>query len=60
VLEIVLSIYTPIVIGVLLGAGLSPGERELYFFSKVVLYAFLPALLFTRVEVDGGGLGLRC
>jgi len=47
VLEIVLSIYTPIVIGVLLGAGLSPGERELYFFSRVVLYVFLPALLFT-------------
>ncbi|QOJ79519.1 AEC family transporter [Infirmifilum lucidum] len=44
--EILAEIYIPIAIGLLLGAYLKPGERELAFFSRVVLYVFLPALLF--------------
>ncbi len=45
-LELLAEIYFPIAIGMLIGARLRPGERELAFFSRVVLYVFLPALLF--------------
>lgn len=42
-----LNIYTPLVLGIILGVWLKPGEKELTLLAKIVLYVFLPSLLFT-------------
>ena len=44
-----LEFYTPLLLGILYGYGSRPSDKLIKGFSRVVLYSFLPLLLFSSV-----------
>jgi len=58
ILEALVNFYIPLLVGIIYGKVFSPNEKVRREFSRIILYIFLPPLLFNSVYKRSTGLGL--